>query len=81
MKTFFLGRILKWAAKKLDGYKTIIGGVSLILTGAVGVINFMFPQEGFPPSDLESSIALIAGGMTAIGIGGKMEKLKDSNKV
>jgi hypothetical protein len=77
MKNWFIGRILKWIAGKFDGYKTIIGGLTMVLSGAVGVLMYMFPQEGVPAGDLETSLALIASGFATWGIGGKLEKLKN----
>lgn len=80
MKNFFIGRLLKYSAKKFDGYKTTIGGIGLILSGCVGLIGYMFPSEQLPAGDLESSFALIGAGCAALGIGGKAEKIREDLK-
>jgi hypothetical protein len=75
MKDFFLKRMLKYAAEKLDGYKTIIGGVGLILTGVVGVIGNMFPESTLPAPEAEFILSQFSLGFIALGLGGKAEKL------
>lgn len=68
-------RFLGYLGRRLDGYKTKIGGLGLILSGLVGLINLMFPDTvPFPPMDLESAVTNIAGGFAVLGIGGKLEK-------
>ena len=69
--TKFLGLI----GRRLDGYKTKIGGCGLILSGLVGLINLTFPETvPFPAMDLETVITNMAGGFAVLGIGGKLEK-------
>jgi hypothetical protein len=76
MGNFFIGKILKFLGGKLDGYKTKIGGVGLILTGLAGAIGYMFPdQEGLPKADIELVLGVISLGWVYIGNGGKQEKL------
>ena len=75
MKNWIALRALKWAAKKLDGYKTIIGGIGLILSGVVGLIGLLWPDTGLPPMELEQALTTISGGLVAIGIGHKGDKL------
>jgi|GEM_PF-4666999 len=61
-------------AKMLDGHKTVIGGVGLILVGITGLIGHYMPDAGLPDMPTETSLGYIAGGFTALGIGGKIEK-------
>ena len=75
MQDFFLKRILAAAAAKLDGYKTIIGGVGLILSGVVGIIGNMFPDTGLPAPSSEVLMSQFSLGFVALGLGGKAEKL------
>lgn len=76
MKNFLLGKLLGFVGRKLDGYKTKIGGVGLILTGLVGIAALIFPDQGLPQMELETSLTTIASGFAVLGIGGKAEKLK-----
>lgn len=75
MKNFFFNKITGYAGKKLDGYKTIIGGVGLILTGVVGIIGHMFPDSGLPAPEFEFIMGQFSLGFVALGLGGKAEKL------
>src|ERR1700690_1974979 len=45
MEDFIVTKILKFIGRKLNGYKTIIGGVGFILTGVLGMIRIMFPDQ------------------------------------
>ena len=66
---------LGFIGRKLDGYKTKIGGCGLILSGLIGLINLTFPGTvPFPAMDLETVITNMAGGFAVLGIGGKIEK-------
>lgn len=76
MKNFFLTKILGWIAIRLDGYKTTIGGVGLIITGVLGILGNMFPDQNLPVMSYEQAFATLASGFTVLGIGGKLEKLK-----
>jgi hypothetical protein len=62
-------------AKMLDGYKTTIGGIGLVLLGIVGMIGHYWPDSQCPPMDIDKAMGMIAGGFTALGIGGKLEKV------
>lgn len=75
MKGFFFKKATGYAGKKLDGYKTIIGGVGLILTGIVGVIGNIFPDSGLPAPEFEFIMGQFSLGFVALGLGGKAEKL------
>ena len=68
---FLFGRI----ARALDGYKTTIGAVGLILLGVVGLIGHYWPDSGCPAMTPDSAMGSVAGGLVAMGIGGKMEKV------
>lgn len=83
--------ILKLLGNKLDGKKTAIGGVALILTGigaiitgVLGLTRKMFPDMSDLPdmSIDECWTSLVIGGTTigagfsALGLGGKQEKAK-----
>lgn len=76
MENFILGKILALVGRKLDGYKTKIGGGASILTGIVGIVGIVFPGQGLPQMDIPTAMLFISGGMTALGIGGKLEKQK-----
>lgn len=80
MKNFFLGKLLGYVAKKLDGYKTKIGGVGLIFIGIAGIFGEMYPDQGLPDMGIEASLVSIASGFTALGIGSKAEKLTSAIK-
>lgn len=74
MKNWLIGRILGFAGRKLDGYKTKIGGVGLILVGVTGILGMIFPDQGLPVMDIDSACAAIAAGIAALGLGHKAEK-------
>jgi hypothetical protein len=76
MKNWLLGKLLGFAGKKLDGYKTKIGGVGLILVGIAGIIAKLFPDQNLPEMDLDAAIASIAAGVAALGLGHKAEKTR-----
>ena len=76
MKFFFLGKLLALLGRKTDGYKTKVGGVGLILTGLVGLLGHLYPDQGLPAMELESAITTVSAGFVALGLGGKAEKLK-----
>lgn len=76
MKFFFLSKLLAFLGRKTDGYKTKVGGVGLILTGLVGLLGHLYPDQGLPTMELESVFTTISAGFVAIGLGGKAEKLK-----
>ncbi|PKN60667.1 MAG: hypothetical protein CVU53_01870 [Deltaproteobacteria bacterium HGW-Deltaproteobacteria-11] len=76
MKNWLIGKILGLVGRKLDGYKTKIGGVGLILVGVTGIIAQIFPDQGLPTMDLETSLGSIAAGVAALGLGHKAEKTR-----
>lgn len=75
MKNFFFKKATQYAGAKLDGYKTTIGGVGLILTGLVGVVGNIFPDSGLPVPSFEYIMGQFSLGFVALGLGGKAEKL------
>lgn len=86
MTEFIFLRILKFIGRKLDGYKTIIGGLGFMLTGIMGIIRIMFPDlTQFPDMSIGEAIVAISAGMTAIGLGAKVEKgvaeIKKGNEI
>ncbi len=79
MKDFILIRLLRFIGKRLDGYKTKIGGVGFILVGLLGMLRIMFPDlSQLPDMTLEGCLASISAGITALGLAGKADKLKDA---
>lgn len=75
MKFFFLGKLLAFLGRKTDGYKTKAGGVGLILTGLVGLLGHLYPDQGLPAMELESVFTTVSAGFVALGLGGKAEKV------
>jgi len=67
--------MINWMATKLDGYKTLIGGLGLICTGIAGVIGKMFPDSGLPDQEMEYIMGQFSLGFVALGLGGKAEKI------
>lgn len=76
MKNWLMSKMFGFIGQKLDGYKTKIGGIALILLGVVGIVGEIFPNQGLPVTDFESSCASIAAGIAALGLGHKAEKVK-----
>jgi hypothetical protein len=88
MKNWFVTKILQWLGRKLDGKKTYAGGVGkalvgfgTIITGIVGMLGIMFPDQGLPEMDIDNALALIgagvyaiSSGVSSIGVGHKIEK-------
>ena len=76
MKNFILTRLLRYIGKRLDGHKTQIAGAGSILLGILGIIRVMYPDIKIVDLSLEQSLAAIIGGLTALGLGGKLDKVK-----
>jgi len=88
MKNWLINKILGYAGRKLDGRKTyfggagkILAGVATMITGLVGLIGHIFPDQGLPAMEYETAAATIgagfyaaASGLEGIGIGHKIEK-------
>jgi hypothetical protein len=91
MNNFFLTKILQVIGKKMDGYKTYAGaagktlaGVGTLISGVIGVIGIIFPDQGLPQMELEPALGLIGAGAFAIssglasyGVGKKLDKAAD----
>lgn len=72
----------------MDGYKTYAGaagkalaGVGTLITGIIGMIGIVFPDQGLPKMEIEPALGLISAGIYAIGsalssygVGKKIEK-------
>jgi hypothetical protein len=77
MGNLIIGKILRGLGRRLDGYKTTIGGIGMIATGLAGLIGYVFPdQPDLPRMDLDEALGLMAGGFAVLGIGGKLEKAR-----
>ncbi|MFA7098191.1 MAG: hypothetical protein WC383_17125 [Gammaproteobacteria bacterium] len=77
MGNIIIGKLLRFVGRRLDGYKTTIGGVGMILSGLAGLIGYMFPdQPDLPHMDIEQALLTISGGFAVLGLGGKAEKVK-----
>jgi len=77
MGNFMIGKLLRWLGGRFDGYKTYAGGISAIVLGALGLLGYMFPDQGLPEIDIELALGAISLGFMALGNGGKQEKTKD----
>ena len=61
----------------LDGKKTLIGGIGVILT-AIGGLCAAIAAHGFNLADALVALKLAAGGIIALGLGGKIQKVLDA---
>ena len=77
MKNFILTRLLRYIGKRLDGHKTKFAGVGSILYGILGIFGIMFPDSKVVDLSLEQAIGILLGGLAVLGLGGKVEKIKD----
>jgi len=68
-------KIGRWIT--MNGYKTKIAGAAAIATG-VGVILHALSTGDF--SGVWDGWLIFIGGLTALGIGGKLEKLTEATK-
>jgi hypothetical protein len=55
----------------MKGWKTLAGGIGMILTG-IGTIAMALSGQG--DTDVQSGLTLITGGLAVIGIGHKLDK-------
>lgn len=58
----------------LDGYKTTLSGVAAIIAG-VGMIVKCIAETPINFSDMWQGALVIIGGLTTLGVGGKLQKL------
>ncbi len=78
MKNFFLMKFAKYFISRIDGYKTILGGLSSFVMGITYGITLLVPDInplGIEPT-VEMTIGYFTGAFTIWGIGGKLEKSK-----
>jgi len=57
----------------MEGWKTKVGGYLAI---AAGVLGYAVTFFGYPGVTLDVSMALVAAGFTALGLGHKFDKIK-----
>ena len=77
MKNFLLVKFLRFLGAKMDGYKSFVGGAGMILTGVLGLLGHVFPdQEGLPKMDLDVCLGTISGGLYMIGNAHKQDKTR-----
>ena len=74
MITKLIDLIIHKNARRLDGYKTIIGAMGMILTGIIGLAGHYWPATSLPAMELDAALTTITGGFAVLGIGGKLEK-------
>ena len=77
MKNFILTKLLRYIGKRMDGHKTQIAGVGSILFGILGIIGVMYPDSKIVDLSIEQALTAIIGGLAALGLGGKLDKVKD----
>jgi hypothetical protein len=76
MKNFFLVKIIQWIGRKLDGSKTIIGFILLILQGILGFFRVMWPELAMTiPQDIDGVINKFGEAFIGLGIGHKVQKV------
>ena len=75
MKYFVTQNVIRYIARKLDGYKSIIGGVGSILLGLAGMIGIFYPDSGLLQMEFDVACGYIVGGFAVLGVGGKLEKI------
>lgn len=61
----------------MNGNKTYISGVLSIVTGVVGLVGHFFAQDTQFAMDVDVAITLILTGLSVLGVGHKLDKLKD----
>ena len=76
MKNFILTKLLRYVGKRMNGHKTQFAGVGFILFGIIGIIGVMYPDTKIVELSLEQSLTAIISGLAALGLGGKLDKVK-----
>jgi hypothetical protein len=77
MYNWMMDKTIGFVAHKLDGKKTLIGGVGMILFGAVGMIGHYWPDLGLPAMEFDKGANMIISGFVVLGLGGKLQKVVD----
>lgn len=58
-------------------WKTYVGGVCTILVGLGGLVSWLLDEKGASAIEPMEAIGLITVGLTALGIGHKVDKSRD----
>lgn len=74
MKYFITEKIIRYIAGKMDGKKTLIGGIGMILLGLGGAIGHFYPDIGLPNMPFDEAAGYVVAGFATLGIGGKISK-------
>lgn len=74
MKYFLTEKAVGFFARKLDGKKSIIGGVGMILLGLAGAIGHFYPDLGLPQMPFDEAAGYVVAGFSVLGIAGKIAK-------
>ena len=77
MKNFILTKLLRYVGKRMDGHKTQFAGIGSILFGILGIIGVMYPDSKIVDLTIEQALTAIIGGLAALGLGGKLDKVKN----
>ena len=70
-QNMFLNWLTGMIGKRLDGYKTRIGGVALLIAAALQVIKSLFPDleiRGLEQVDWDTTIGMARDGLAALGV-------------
>lgn len=71
-QNLFLNWLMGMVGKRLDGKKTQVGGVALILAALCQVIMSMFPDltiPGMEHVDWDTTLTMLRDGLAAFGVG------------
>jgi len=71
---YLLTRILRFVGGRLDGYKMRICGYGSALTGILGLLGVMFPEQGLPVMTATEAVELVLIGFGVNGAAHKAEK-------
>lgn len=69
---------MDWLNKWIDGKKTIIGGIGIILTAIGTYFSSGLASHGFNIADLLAFLKVFSAGMITLGFGGKLQKLLEA---
>lgn len=65
---------IKFLSAKLDGHKTTLGSVGLVLLGLYTIVNTM-ASDAPSTDEIMTGVGYISTGLAAFGIGHKVEKI------